>query len=1368
MIDPSIPNYILLEKIGEGGFGLVYKAKQTNTGQLVAVKVLKNNKDLDKQKAAHQKARFERETQLSAQINHPHIVKLLDKGYTENNELFAVFEYVAGETLKDFIIRNGSLSATETGILMGQALDALVCAHEQGIVHRDLKPQNLMVMQTGSQRHIKILDFGIGAFTHEYRTKDYKSLTLTKEMVGTPSYSAPEQLRGEPPTVKSDLYAWGLILIECLTGRTVMEGDSIAEIFQQQLQAAHVPLPAAILDHPLAGLLRRVLEKNARIRVSDTAKLYEEYAAINFNSIVGRLIQEPVNQLLDDDDDATLDSDMDVVVGRSTKRQITVLCVKLSLVLPDESDLEAELLDTIQKDQLNSCNDTVTRYGGYIAGTLADNISIYFGHPQVSDNDARRAGRAALELVSQAQKRSSLLQKMHGISLDIRIGLHSGAVLVKQNHTPEGLIPNIAFNLLYQAEAQSVLVSETTKQLLDPFLEFEVARSCRFPNTVKELKIYSLVGERQTESMSFLRPQSAGRQMIGRNNEQAKFAEQWGKIKVGSGTAVLFNGQAGIGKSRLAYECKKLARNEGVAVGECRCLPEYENNALYPFFDMLRKHWGLQEGEKQDYNIARLEDVLTDAGCELNATLPILCSWLSVPLTTTYEGVQLPAPEQQKEILLETLEKLILNLGQSEKFLLLVEDLHWLDPTSREFLERLLNNVHQQNYLLLMTSRPHFKPEWAYDHLTTIELQPLPKSSVKDMIEGVLDGREVANNTVDYIAQRADGVPLFIEELTRMLYEQGYLILENEIYELDEKINEEAVPITLQALLDARLDKLGLAKETAQLAATIGRNFNYDLLVKTSLRDEASVQADLEQLMNANLVYRQRRVQGEGYIFRHALIRDAAYDGMPNALQQDTHGRIAITLENDFPQVKEENPFEVARHFAGATQFVNAAEYGIQMVQKQVAGSSNKEALLLNHTVKKWTSHITILVKQIETELRLNDAVLPAFMAMEGYGGESVVNATRRNEELIDKVKGLDSTLSSEALSELAHRSEWGIFLSYHFHAKRKGARRVMKKMLKDLKESGNREREVGMLSLIAEAHMVDGDWEFARDLCLRILEIYNEETDIEIGNNYGLQPKSTAYYFLSRIYCCLGYPHKGIKYIERSIENAKEVGHLVSTTLTYNYKAILGSVLQDKQMVKDAVEGYQQNHGDATGNDWILAFQHMLRDWGNGETEFTEQFFESLFDSGQLYALGYFEPFLAETYRDKGLYAKAVELMESSVERCTENNELGTLPMVTRALALSYYAEDKTLTKRVEEQLLTSMQIAEQTRVKWFEFQAVLDYSNLLFKHGERIGQERKTQVYDKLEELMKFFIDENEADSTLQFKQAKELLEQINNINV
>jgi len=1303
MHHPLIPNYHLLELIGEGGYGLVYKAQQNNTGQLVAIKILKTNPDQDLQKRNHQKARFERETKLCAQINHPHIVQLLDKGYTNEGDLFAVFEYIAGQTLKDRIMREEGLPVLDTSILMGQVLDALVCAHNQGIVHRDLKPQNIMVTHTGATPHVKVLDFGIGAFTYEYRTQDYKSLTLTKEMIGTPSYSAPEQLRGEPPTIKSDIYAWGLIFVECLTGKTVVEGGSIAEIFQQQLQATSIPLPPAVLGHPVADLLRRVLDKNARTRSGSAMKLYEEYKHINFNTLVGKIAQQSLVSSINDDE--TQANEFEFMATGSTKRQVTMLCLQLSLILPQDCVLEAELLDSLQKDQLNICKDIALRYGGYIVGTFADMVGVYFGYPQVSDNDARRAGRTALELVSNAQKRSALLEAQYGISLDIRVSLHTGSVLTRANQIPEGLSLQVATRLLGEAKQHTILASNTARKLLDPYLEFGNPTTYHFPNTTQPIEVYALLGERQTEALSFLRPWSANKLMIGRDSEKQQVLTAWQGIQPGEATAILVRGQAGIGKSKLIYEAKKQLRSEGYLVRECRCLPEHTNNALFPFLDMLRKHWKLEENA-QENNIMRLEEVLNAAKCEVKDTLPILCSWLTIPLNDAYEPSQ-ATPEKQKEILLNTLEKLIIHLHQGEKFLLVVEDLHWLDPTSQEFLERLIVHLPTQNYLLLMTTRPYFQVQWSYAHLAVIELKPLAQGSVQHMVEEVLGGKPVAESLVNYIAKRADGVPLFVEELTRMLQEQEYLVLDNGIYRLDNKLNADVIPITLKDLLNARLDGLGVAKETAQLAATIGRNFDYDLLVKASSRDEASVQADLDQLMNADLIYRQRKVQNEGYIFRHALIKDAAYDGMTKALQKDTHNRIATTLEGQFPQIIEENPFEVARHFAGGERFNKAVKAGINSVDLALGKSLNQEAIRQSETILEWNKRIENEDEKYQNEYKTNEFLISACLASEGIGNEKSIHLKQRNEQITQKLnKQQEEAFSKEFLQ----------FQSYYFKPDYKSVLTLGKKLL-----SGNKINSESLFVMVFSGHVKGllGQLQEAIQDCNKAIELYDIARDGKAWIKFGLDPKCQALQVRGLFLMYQGYTKKAWASLDDAWKHAKSIGSELAIHTVIYFSALYAYHEQDKSKINQLSEKYYQSFRKTTEAHkkwgWIIDGTKCFHSWANGDLEFIVGWIDSRIALEQEIGIHIAEGLCGDILANNCEFESAVNYLTKAIGRMEAGIERSFLPKLYGSLASCLIKQTQKNTKKAQEAFEKGLMLSRQMQAYWLELEVIYEYHKAL-----------------------------------------------------
>ncbi|MBV8251870.1 MAG: protein kinase [Chitinophaga sp.] len=267
---PLVENYHLLECTGEGATCHVYKARQQHTGQLVALKVLKRSL-----LHSQQLSPFEREAKVCRGISHPYIVKLLDKGLTTDGIPFVAFEFLEGHTLKQQLLRNGALSIHDTRVFMGQLLDALCCAHTNGIAHRDLKPENIIILRRDVFPHIKILDFGISAFVQD--------VMQHADTMGTPAYCAPEQLRGEPPSTKADLYAWGLILIECLTGYPAVCGNSIADIYDQQLSPEVIGIPAFLKDHPLYELLNTVLVKQVTERIGDAHTLFRRFRELDFS-----------------------------------------------------------------------------------------------------------------------------------------------------------------------------------------------------------------------------------------------------------------------------------------------------------------------------------------------------------------------------------------------------------------------------------------------------------------------------------------------------------------------------------------------------------------------------------------------------------------------------------------------------------------------------------------------------------------------------------------------------------------------------------------------------------------------------------------------------------------------------------------------------------------------------------------------------------------------------------------------------------------------------------------------------------------------------------------------------------------------------
>lgn len=1117
----KLANYDLIKIIGEGSYGVIYKAIQQSTQQSVAIKVLKIPENLDIQNQKKQLSRFERETQLCAEINHPNIVKLIDKGLTNEKEPFAVFEYLSGQTLKEYLQDIGKKSSAEVGELMLQVLDAIVCAHNKGIVHRDLKPQNIMVVHTGSKLHAKVLDFGIGEYTHESNIYTNRTDTVTDEIVGTPAYCAPEQLRGEPPTVKSDLYAWGLILVECITGKTVMNGTNIGSVLQQQLSAEEVELPMHIANHPISEVLKRVLLKKPSLRSGDASEIYSAYSKIDLNTIADSQIPKQTEQF--DDIQLTVANPFGWKDTESEKRQITVLCIKLSVISEKGTELDIEAFDTLQKDQLNLCHDVVVRYGGFISGTITDNTIVYFGYPEINDNDARIAGRAALELMNEVSKRSALLYKTHRIKLSVSMSMNSGLVLSKNNQVPQGVVPNKAFDLLYKTKANEILVSAPTKKLLTPFLEFQSSKYG-----------FLLTGELQSESLLFLNPWSTDKKMLGRETELNKILEGF-KNPNSITQGFIVRGQAGIGKSKLIYTAKQEVLKSNDLVKHCQCLPEHQNNTLYPIFEMLKKHFEIQDSSDEQQTITKLKDALKNADCTIEDSLPILCSWLSIPLTLTGFLIPQSSPQEQKQLLFSILEKLILSIASNGKFLLIIEDLHWVDPTSKLFIEYLLRKNKVSDYLILLSARPEFSFDCPEIPLYKIELAPLDETNIKLLIEGVLNNTKVSDDLANYINKQTDGVAFYAEEFTRMLYDKKLITIFDDIYELVEKKEDVEVPVTLLGLLQTRLKGLGIALETVQLASSIGRGFSYDLLVESSLKGEAMIQSDLKTLIESNIIYQRLNVKGGDYMFRHALMRDAASEGMTSSVQKETHKRIGFILNKRTSKERKKSIQRIAHHFHKAELFKEAIGFyaeaaDMEMLKKlghlESINLTDKALLIIDKLkANKGEGYDAIL----EANLRVHKAAV--LTNKFGWQHPEIISNYNFVEQLLEK-------------SKVNNKLEFALAKGKWIFECTKGNVSEMYKLTEKMKKAAEALEDSNCLAqaydCLSQTQFFDGDFEGCITSCENCYAVYDKEQGMRKIVLDGLDPFIVCKSFDSLARLFVGRVDEALSVMEEAIQEAE------------------------------------------------------------------------------------------------------------------------------------------------------------------------------------------------------------------------------------
>lgn len=501
----SLERYEMLSELGRGGFGVVHKARQLATGQYVAIKMMHRPRESGDESHQRHVARFQREMMLCAQLHHPNIVRLIDSGLMEDGRLYAAFEYVPGQTLANLLAERGALDPVEAQHLMLQVLDALSCAHAQNVVHRDLKPHNVMVVATGARLNALVLDFGLGALVQGPGLESQSRLTGTHEMLGTPAYAAPEQLRGEQATPASDLFSWALVFLECLTGVRPIQGRTLQELLYLQLGPAPIPLPPALEAHPLGQILSRLLSKDMQARGQvNGAKLLREVEACNLRGLrlyptargVASNSGLPAVPAPDKNFDAKTwqgqPQSVPQVPGPSDdarpskqetdRRWVTALCCTLTVSATSQQKMDLEEGDEFVRVGQQLCTEIGRSFGGSLGGVLGDQILLYFGPTGGHSVDAaQRAAQASLEILQGIRKRSSQLERQKQVRMEVRASLHSGSVVERAPGQIVGTTPKTAAHLSACALPWEIVVSGGMVGLLQPRFRLEPAPRSQFP-----------------------------------------------------------------------------------------------------------------------------------------------------------------------------------------------------------------------------------------------------------------------------------------------------------------------------------------------------------------------------------------------------------------------------------------------------------------------------------------------------------------------------------------------------------------------------------------------------------------------------------------------------------------------------------------------------------------------------------------------------------------------------------------------------------------------------------------------------------------------------------------------------------------------
>jgi len=589
--------------------------------------------------------------------------------------------------------------------------------------------------------------------------------------------------------------------------------------------------------------------------------------------------------------------------SEAERRQLTVMFCDLVDSTALASHLDPEDLREVIRAYQATCAEVIQRFEGHIAQYLGDGLLVYFGYPHAHEDDAHRAVRTGLGMVEAMGTLNTRLERDKALRLAVRLGIHTGLVVIgvmggggRQEQLALGDTPNIAARLQSLAQPNSIVISEATFRLVQGYFVCQNVGTHALKGVAQPLLMYRVLHESGTQTRLDVAATRGLTPLVGRRKEVALLLDLWGQVKKGRSQVVELSGEAGIGKSRLVQVVKDYVADEPHTRWECRCSPYYQHTAWYPLIDLFHRtlHW--QADDTPDDKLEKLEHALCQYGLALGETVPLLANLLSLPLPEERYPPVVLSPQRHRQKTLEAILAMLLELAEQQPVLLIMEDLHWVDPSTLEFLSLVVDQARTTSLCTLLTYRSEFQAPWGHAHVTSLVLPRLPSTQVEVMVDCMTGGKLLPAEVMQHLFEKTDGVPLFVEEMTKTVLESKILKDVNGQYELRGPLPALTIPTTLQDSLMARLDRLATAKGIAQLGATLGRQFSYDLLQAIAQLDTTTLQHELQRLVDAELLYQQDPLPLATYTFKHALIQDIAYQSLLKSTRQQYHRRIAQTL----------------------------------------------------------------------------------------------------------------------------------------------------------------------------------------------------------------------------------------------------------------------------------------------------------------------------------------------------------------------------------------------------------------------------------------------------------------------------------------
>ena len=1039
------------------------------------------------------------------------------------------------------------------------------------------------------------------------------------------------------------------------------------------------------------------------------------------------------------------------------RRQVTVMFSDLvgSTALSARMDPEdlREIISAYQK----CVTETVQRFGGFVAKYMGDGALIYFGYPQAHEDDAELAVRAGLEVIAAVSALKSPVPQQ------TRVGIATGLVVVgdligsgeAQERGIVGETPNLAARLQGIAEPNMVVIADGTRQLIGDLFELQYLGS-------KDLK--GIAGP--VRGWAALRPGSAeGRfealhgsgltALVGREEELELLLRRWSKAKDGEGQVVLLSGEAGIGKSRLTAAILKRLSAEPHTRLRYFCSPQHTDSALYPIISQMERAAGFAHNDTPQAKLDKLDAVLAQS-LTSRQDAALVAEMLSLPNDGRYPTLQM-APEQRRQKTMEALTAQMEALSRSNPVLMIFEDAHWIDPTSLEVLGRSVDRIRTLGVLLVVTYRAEFEPPWiGRSHVTGLTLNRLGEREIAAMIDRVTGNKPLPANIRRDIVERTDGIPLFVEEMTKA-------VLEAES-EGDARLTAAAVPspalavpASLHASLMARLDRLGSAKEVAQIGTAIGREFSHALLRAVAGKPEAELASALDRLIAAGLLFRQGVPPHATYLFKHALVQDAAYGTLLREPRRALHARIAETLESHFEEIAESQPELLARHCTEAGLIEKAAGFWGKAGQRSLERSALLEAA--EQLTRALGQAATLPAKPAlrREEIKLQVGLANALMQTKGYTAPETKASVERARLLIEEADARGEPLKDPLLPFSVLYGFWSVY-----HVAYNGD--MLRELAGQFLTLAEKQRATAPLMighrLMGSTLLCTGDIAQGRTHFDRAMALYDPVQHRSLATRFSADVGIVTLSWRSRVLWLLGYPEAALADADHALKSAREIGQaatlmhaLNAATMTHvwcgNYVA--AKAQYDEQLA------LADEKGTPVWKAWgVVNKGSLLASIGRASNavQMITSGIAALRSTGARLAMPRLLSSLAKAYAELGQFDDAWRCIgEAMSETETSGQRSGEAEILQTAGEIALMSPERDVAK-AEAYFERALSVARQQQAKSLELRVAMSLARLWRDQG------KPQQARELLAPVYGWF---TEGFDTLDLKEAKALLDEL-----